>query len=332
MLTARDAALHDKSQFPVRLRRARFDSDSCLPFAGSLGGRCQTVSTETRAPGATGIMLMFAGVACLSVNDALAKTLTDGYSPLQILFLRNVIALPLALLIALKMGGTGALRSHRPMAHLLRAPIWIAATLLFFTSLMHLGLAEATALIFVAPIFITAISAMFLSEHVGWRRWLAVLVGFSGVLIVIRPGGATFQLVSLLPVATAFVYALLMLSARWVDPRDSVWTLLLYLTGTSAALSLFVVPFVWAPVRLEDLWLFVAIALFGSGGMTLITQAFRIAPAVVIAPLDYTALLWATVLGWLIWDEIPDMWTFVGAAIIISSGVFIIYREHRAGR
>jgi drug/metabolite transporter (DMT)-like permease len=292
----------------------------------------QTLSIERQTLSAAGIMLMCAGVACLSVNDALAKTLTAGYSPLQVLFLRNVIALPFALLIALKMGGTAALRSHRPMAHLLRGPIWIGATLLFFTSLMHLGLAEATALIFVAPLFITAISAMFLGEYVGWRRWLAVLAGFLGVLIVIRPGGATFQLVSLLPVATAFVYALLMLSARWVDPRDSVWTLLLYLTGTSAALSVFAVPFVWAPVRSEDLWLFVAIAIFGTGGMTMITQAFRIAPAVVVAPLDYTALLWATALGWLFWDDIPDTWTFVGAAIIISSGVFIIFREHRANR
>lgn len=277
-----------------------------------------------------GITLMIVGVAALCVNDAIAKTLTVTYSPLQILFLRNVIALPFALLIAWKMGGTGALRSYRPLAHLVRGMLWIGATILFFTSIMHLGLAEATALIFVAPLFITAISAMFLGEHVGWRRWLAVLVGFLGVLIIVRPGGATFQLVSLLPVATAFVYALLMLSARWVDSRESVWTLLLYLTGASAALSVFIVPFVWVPVRLEHLWLFAAIALFGTAGMTMMTQAFRLAPAVVVAPLDYTALVWATALGWLVWNEIPDAMTYIGAAIIIASGVVIIVREHRA--
>jgi drug/metabolite transporter (DMT)-like permease len=270
---------------------------------------------------------MCAGVACLSVNDAIAKVLTESYSPLQILFMRNVIALPFAFLIALKMGGTDALLSRRPAAHLLRGILWICATVLFFTSLMHLGLAEATALVFVAPLFITAVSAMFLGEHVGWRRWLAVIAGFIGVLIVIQPGGAAFQLASLLPVATAFVYALLMLSARWVDTRESVWTLLLYLTGTSALLSAFIVPFAWIPIEPSDLWLFVATAAFGTAGITMITQAFRIAPAAVVAPLDYTALLWATAFGWLIWNEVPNTATFVGAAVIIASGVIIILRE-----
>ncbi|PWW01989.1 EamA domain-containing membrane protein RarD [Hoeflea marina] len=277
-----------------------------------------------------GIVLMCAGVASLCVNDAIAKTLTAGYSPIQILFLRNLIALPFAILIAHRMGGTAALRSHRPLAHLARGGLWIGATILFFTSITYMGLAEATALIFVAPLFITALSALLFREQVGWRRWLAIAVGFIGVLIAVRPGTAAFQAISLLPVATAFVYALLMLSARFVDSRESVWTLLLYMTGTGAALSLFLVPFVWITPAPEDLWLFAAIAVFGTAGMTMITQAFRLAPAVVVAPLDYSAIIWATILGWLFWNEIPDALTFAGAAIIIASGVFIIVREHRA--
>ncbi len=282
----------------------------------------------------SGIALMCFGVACLCVNDALAKALTASYSPLQIMFMRNIIALPFAILMALKMGGVSALKSTRPVTHLMRTVLWIAATLLFFTSVKLLQLAEATALIFVAPLFITAISALFLREHVGWRRWLAVIVGFIGVVIVIRPGGSTFQPASLLPVATALIYAMLMISARWVDARESMWTLMLYLTGCSAFLSSFVTPFFWSAIRLEDLWLFVAIALFGTAGMTMMTQAFRLAPAVVIAPLDYTALIWATALGWFIWGEVPDPVTYLGATVIISSGVFIIVREymtHRSG-
>ncbi|WP_346897659.1 DMT family transporter [uncultured Roseibium sp.] len=274
-----------------------------------------------------GILLMCAGVACLSANDAVAKTLTAGYSPLQILFLRNVIALPFTLLIALLMGGAPALRSHRPAAHLLRGALWVGATVMFFTSFMHLGLAEATALIFVAPVFITVISALFLRERVGRGGWLAVLAGFLGVLIVIRPGGAAFQPIALLPVATALVYAMLMLSARWVDPRESVWTLLVYLTGAGALLGGLIVPFVWIPVQTEDLWLFAAIAFFGTAGMTMMTQAFRLTRAVVVAPLDYTGLLWATLFGWLFWRESPDAMTILGAAIIISSGVFTIFRK-----
>jgi len=272
---------------------------------------------------------MCIGVACLTVNDALAKTLTLTYSPLQILFVRNVIALPVAIAVALAMGGFGALRSYRPITHLLRGMLWITATFLFFTSLMHLKLAEATALIFVAPFFIIAISATFFGEIVGWWRWLAVIAGFCGVLIVVRPGGAAFQLAFLLPIATAFVYALMMIGARFVDRRESVWTLLLYLTGTSALLSAFIVPFVWIPLRPEDIWQFIAIALFGTTGVTLMTQAFRLAPASLVAPLDYTALLWATVLGWAIWSEMPDAATFIGAGVIIASGVSVILLERR---
>ncbi|WP_138466982.1 DMT family transporter [Poseidonocella sp. HB161398] len=280
--------------------------------------------------GMAGILLMCAGVACLCVNDAIAKTLAASYHPMQILFLRNLLALPVAIAIAWRMGGAGALRSHRPLAHLLRGVLWIGAAFLFFTGLRYLALAEATALVFVAPLFITAISALFLREQVGWRRWLAVLAGFAGVLIAVRPGAEAFRAVSLLPVATALVYALLMVSARWVDPRESVWTLLLYLTGAGALLSALVVPFFWVPLAARDLWLCAAISVFGTAGMTMITQAFRLAPAVVVAPLDYTALVWATLLGWAIWREIPDPAVFLGAAVIIASGGFTIWREHRA--
>ncbi|MEH6718647.1 MAG: DMT family transporter [Aurantimonas endophytica] len=284
---------------------------------------------ETRRASLAGMAMMCVGVACLCVNDALAKALASNYSPLQILFLRNLIALPFAILIAAAMGGTAALRSHRPVTHLLRGLLWISAAFLFFSSLKYLALAEATALVFVAPLFITAISALFLRDPVGWRRWLAVLVGFAGVLIAVRPGAAAFQPASLLPIATALFYAALMISARWVDRRESVWTLLLYLTGAGALLSLLVVPFVWVPVQPEDYWLFAAIALFGTAGMTLMTQAFRLAPAVVVAPLDYTALVWATLIGWLFWNELPDSPVFVGAAVIVASGVFTIWRENR---
>ncbi|APE45663.1 EamA family transporter (plasmid) [Sulfitobacter alexandrii] len=291
-------------------------------------------NTATEQPERTtsGIALMCAGVASLSANDALAKLLVEDHAPLQILFMRNVIALPFALALVLAIGGTGALRSHRPAAHLVRGVLWIAATILFFTSFRYLELAEATALIFVAPLFITALSALFLGEVVGRRRWLAVIAGFVGVLIVIRPGTAAFQPVSLLPVLTALIYALLMLSARWVDSRESVWTMLLYLTGTSAVLSALIVPFFWTPVRPENLWLFVAIALFGTAGMTMMTQAFRLAPAGIVAPLDYTGIVWATAFGWLIWREVPDAPAFIGAGVIICSGLFIIWREHRPAK
>lgn len=277
-----------------------------------------------------GITLMCIGVACLCVNDALAKELTTAYSPLQVLFLRNLIAFPFAVVVVLGVGGPAALRSYRPMAHVVRGLLWLSAAFLFFTSLTMLQLAEATALIFVAPMLITALSALLLKERVGWRRWSAVLVGFAGVLIVVRPGGSTFQLASLLPMITAFFYALLMIAARWVDPRESVWTMMLYLVGAGGLAAAALMPFVWVPVAWGDLWLFAGLAFFGTAGMTMMTQAFRFAPAAVVAPFDYTALIWATLLGYAFWGEVPDALTYVGAVVIIASGIFIVWREHRA--
>lgn len=291
----------------------------------------QTISAGAAPYSLAGVAMMCLGVACLSVNDAIAKTLTDDYSAVQILFLRNLIALPAAVALAVRMGGTAALRSYRPAAHLVRGVLWLCAATLFFSGLRHLGLAEATTLVFAAPVFITALSALLLKEKVGWRRWSAVLVGFLGVVVVVRPGSAAFQPAALFPVATALFYAGLMISARWVDPRESVWTLMLYLVGAGALLGGLLTPFVWTAIRPEDLWLFFGIALFGTAGMTLMTQAFRFAPAAVIAPFDYTALLWATALGWLIWSEVPDLATYVGAGIIILSGLFIVFREQKVG-
>ncbi|MCC9623908.1 DMT family transporter [Thalassospira sp. MA62] len=284
--------------------------------------------TSRQSNNLPGILLMCAGVAALCINDGLAKGLMDHYSPIQIIFLRNIIALPFAVMLALKIGGRRALRSHRVGVHFLRGMIWIIATVLFFTSIHHMGLAEATALAFVAPLFITALSAIFIAR-VGWRRWAAVCVGFAGVLVIVRPGANAFEPVALLPVATALTYAILMLSARFLDTRESMWTLLLYLSASSAILTGLMVGFFWTPIRAEDILLFVAIALFGTLGMTMITQAFRLSEAPTVAPFDYTALIWATALGWFFWGETPDMMTFVGAAIITASGLFIIFRESK---
>lgn len=272
---------------------------------------------------------MSAGVACLCVNDALGKALGESYPVIQVLFLRNLIAFPIICLLLLKLGGRPAFRSHRPVAHVARAALWLGAAMMFFSSFQYLGLAEATALAFIAPILLTALSALVLKEHVGWRRWSAVLVGFVGVLIVVRPGTSTFQTAALLPIATAFFYAVLMISARWVDPRESMWTLMLYQVGIAMILSAMIVPFIWVDVRSEHIGLFLAIAFFGTAGMTLITQAFRFASASLLAPFDYAALVWATLFGWFFWGELPDLVTYLGSAVIVASGLFIIFREHQ---
>lgn len=277
------------------------------------------------------ILTICAGVAFLVANDAVAKLLTERYAPIQVVFLRNLIAVPLIALLVVALAGPQALRTRHLRLHALRGLLMVAGAWLYFTGLMFLPLAEATALVFSAPIFITALSVPLLGEPVGWKRWGAVLLGFAGVLVIVRPGGATFQLASFLPVGAALCYALFMLSARWIERAESVWTMMLFVMlfpmfyAAPAAIA------VWTPVLIGDLWLFVTIAVFGSLGITLIGQAFRLAPAAIVAPFDYTALIWATGLGWMIWGDLPVLWTIIGAAIIVISGIIIILREARQG-
>lgn len=273
------------------------------------------------------IATICAGVAFLVANDAIAKLLTDRYTPIQIVFLRNLIAVPIITTVIIMAFGSAGLRTRHLSLHAVRGALMTLGAWLYFSALIYLPLAEATALVFSAPIFITALSVPLLGEHVGWRRWGAVLLGFVGVLVIVRPGSAAFQLAALLPVGTALCYALFMISARWIDRSERLWTMMLF---AMLFPMIYAAPFAvanWVPVQRGDMLLFLGLAICGSFGLALIGQAFRMAPAAIVAPFDYTALIWATGLGWLIWGDIPLLWTILGAAIIVSSGIIIILRE-----
>ena len=222
------------------------------------------------------------------------------------------------------MQGRSALRSSRPGVHLVRGIFWILATFLFFTSIKHVGLAKSTALLLASPLLIVAVSATFLGERTEFKTWAVVVSGLLGALIIVRPGFAGFDPLALLALLAALMAAFLMLSARWVDETESFWTLMLYLTASSALVSAVAVPFFWVGLQGQDLFLFAGVAAFGTAGLVLMTQAFRMAPPTIVAPLDYTALLWASLFGWLIWNEVPDLITYIGAAIIAVSGILSV--------
>ncbi|MDX5403041.1 MAG: DMT family transporter [Rhodobacterales bacterium] len=275
------------------------------------------------------ILTICAGVAFLASNDAIAKLLVERYDPIQVVFFRNLIALPMVGAVVVYLQGWTGFRTAHLRIHAMRGLLMLGGAYTFFKGLEALALAEATALVFSAPIFITALSVPLLGETVGWRRWLAVLVGFVGVLIIVQPGAAAFQPASLFVIGTAVLYALFMISARWLGPRETMWTMMFYVMLFP---MLYAAPFaaaVWVPISLGDLPFFVLQALLGALGITLIGQAFRLAPAAVVAPFDYTALIWASLLGWLIWADTPGFWTLVGASVIVVSGIFIVWRESR---
>jgi drug/metabolite transporter (DMT)-like permease len=281
-------------------------------------------SSPTRA-----IAVICAGVFLLSLSDVCAKALVANYSPLQLIFVRNVIALPVVALILLALAGPPALRTPHLRVHALRGLMIVGAAWSFFSGLKTLPLAEATALVFAAPIFITLMSAVLLREPVGVRRWLAVLTGFAGVLIIVRPGAETFQPASLMVIATAVFYAAFMLSTRWIGPGERFGTMTFYVVLFPL---IYAAPFAlaeWRPVQPDHIPYFLGLAACATLGVTLIGQAFRMASASVVAPFDYSALLWASLWGWMIWGELPDAATYAGAAVIIASAVYIVLREAR---
>ena len=279
---------------------------------------------------AAGIACVVGGIFFLTLSDANAKWLGSSYNPLQILFLRALIALPFVATLALWLGGRRVLRTAHPGLHLIRGAINVVSAYCFYLGLRLLPLAEATAIAFAAPLFVTALSVLILKERVDAKRWLAVLAGFAGVLIVVRPGTDAFQAATLLPLVTALLYAVMMITARGIGRGEGMLTTTLYIVLGQLVCSAVALPWVWVTPVLDDLPYFGAVALFSTLGLALITQGFRIGPASVVAPFDYTGLIWATILGWIFWREAPDAYAYLGALFIAGSGVYIAVRESRA--
>jgi drug/metabolite transporter (DMT)-like permease len=275
-----------------------------------------------------GILLMLGAVAVFSTMDALIKHLSAGYSSLQIIFFRNLFAfLPLLPVLA-RGGGLDLLRTQRLASHLGRAAMGLGAMVCFFTAFALMPLADVVAISLSAPIFVTAFSVPLLAERVGPRRWAAVLVGFIGVLVMVRPGGhGLVQLAALLPLGGAVLYALALIAMRKLGRTERATTTVFYFTLACTAISGVALPFVWRTPDADGLVLLICVGLLGGSAQLLMTQALRLAPAAVVAPFDYSALIFSIGYGFLIWGEVPDWMLLVGAAIVIASGLYILHRE-----
>lgn len=276
-----------------------------------------------------GIGCILAGIFCLTISDGLAKWLGAFYSPIQLLFLRALIALPLVAALVLFLGGRGALRTRHIGVHLLRGALNVASASCFYLGLTMLPLAENTAVAFCAPLFVTAISVAFLGEKVSKGSWLAILAGFAGVMVIVRPSPGNIQLAALLPLATALGYAVMMVSAKRISARESMFTTMFHIVLGQLIFAGLPLAIVWKPIDWAHLPGFVGIALCSTAGLGLITQAFRIAPASVVAPFDYFGLISAGLLGWFFWNELPDAWFYVGALTIAASGIYVALSNGR---
>lgn len=273
-----------------------------------------------------GIASMCVGVLLFSVMDALIKAAAQDYGTVQIVFFRSAAALvPIALYLA-RTGGFGQIRTRRIGAHAFRAGFGLIAMSCFFHAFGVLPLADVVAIGFAAPIMLTALAAPLLGESVGWRRWTAVIVGFGGVVLMAKPTGEVALGTWIALVGTA-CYAFTMVSIRQMSRTETSGAIVFYFGVFSVAASGALAPFFWRAPDARGWALLIAIGLLGGVAQIFMTRAFARAPASVAAPFDYTAVLWATALGWWFWGEVPDAITIAGAAVVIASGLYILRRE-----
>lgn len=281
------------------------------------------------SPTVQGIVLHLLAVMIFTLMDAMAKHLILlGYNAVQVVWARYLgQTLLIAVIVAPRLGAT--LRTHHPYMQAARSVLQFAATALFFLSLRHIGLAQATAIADVNPLLITLGAALFLGEKIGPRRLAAILVALVGALIIIRPGFSVFSLAALLPLACAFCYAGFALLTRAMGAGESLWTSLLYAALFGTVITTGLLPLVWTPIALGDLWAFVGIGALGTLGQLCFIRAYSLAEATVIAPFGYTELVLAALWGFAFFHERPDAMTILGALVIAGAGLYVWQREAR---
>ncbi len=287
------------------------------------------------------IAYMTAAVAFQTVLDASVKWLTDDYPVPQIAFFRFLLSLLVAALIAERMGGLATLKTRRPLGHAFRGALSLVTVLTFFPALKLLPIADAIAISFAAPLFMTAFSVLFLRERVGVARWAAVVIGLVGVVLILQPGGTGLTAGSLLALTSAVFYALAFIFARQLTATESSHAILFYyalsvlvvcggigLLGETGAVP----AWKWAPLRFEDLWIFILMGLVGTFAQFFFTQAFRYGEVSMLAPIEYTAMLWGIAYGLLLWDELPSAAVIAGALVVAGASIYIARRETRQAK
>jgi drug/metabolite transporter (DMT)-like permease len=291
-----------------------------------------TDKRDSDKPGRTvsGILLMIAAVSTFAMLDATAKYTVESLSTAMVVCFRYGIASAYVALLVWRMGGARLLvTSHRKL-HAMRGLLLLGATGFNFLALNYIQLAQTSAITFSNPLIVCVLSPWLLGERVGFRRWMAVIVGFIGVLMIIRPGTAGFHWAMAASLLSALCGALYQIATRHVGLRDQAVTSLFYVTLTGA---LGAVPLALVDWQTPEIWqwgLLGLAAVFGTVGHFMLTEAHRRAPASLLAPFVYTQMVPMIVIGFLVFGDVPDGWTLAGGLVVIASGLYVLYRERRA--
>jgi drug/metabolite transporter (DMT)-like permease len=278
----------------------------------------------------TGIALMCGAVALFSCLDTTAKYLNDHMDVLQVVWARYFSAFVLSVILSNPFTNPGLMRTKRPFLQISRSVLLLTSTAVNFFALIYLQLDQALAILFATPFIVAALSVPMLGEKVGTRRWIAICVGFLGVLLVTQPFTGGIHPAALLSVVSAVCYSLYNIATRAVSRVDSSETSLFYTNMVGAVLMTPVLWFVWStPKSWFIVMLMVVVGAFGALGHYLLIIAHRLAPPSLLAPFIYTQLVWTGLLGFMVFADVPNEWTLAGAAVVTASGLYILYREQK---
>ena len=274
-----------------------------------------------------GISFLVICLAVFSIMDAISKFAALGYPVGQIMFVRYVFQFAVLAVAFRHYRMREIVTSRRPFLQIGRALGNVVSTYMFIFALVYVPLADATAIGFVAPLLVTALSVPLLGEKVGVRRWSAVVIGFLGALVILRPGLGVMHWSSFLLLGSAFIYATYQIATRVLSVHDKPITTLFYTSTVGLTASAFLAPFGWQPMPLT-MWGLLAIqGAIAATAHFLLIKAFEYAPVSTLAPFSYLQIIGTTALGFVLFAEFPDRWTIVGASIIVGSGMYVIYRE-----
>jgi len=280
----------------------------------------------SRASARAGIAWMVVTTLLFVSQDALSRVLVQSYPAVEVAWARFSVHLILA--VALVASRSPRLMvSARPALQLVRSALLLAVTLLVITSLRLLPFVDVAAILTVTPVLVTVLSVPMLKETVGWRRWLAVLAGFAGAMLIVGPAGGTLQWAVLIPLLAAVCNALYQIVTRMLKSSDSTLTTFFYTSITGTVLCTLALPFVWVMPDLASAGMMLLLGTLGACSHYCMIRAYTAAPAATVAPFNYTALVWATVFGVLAFAEVPSPSTLAGAAVVVGSGIYILHRE-----
>jgi drug/metabolite transporter (DMT)-like permease len=309
---------------PPPAAAARLDS-APLPFP-------EKKATLRKAPARAdrpfkGIALILASTVFLGTSDVTAKYLSATLPSIEITWIRFLVFAMIMTPAMMPGSPLFAMQTGRLGLHLLRGATILGSSLFFISGLRFLPIAEASATGFVAPLFVTALSIVFLGEKVGLRRWIATAVGLIGVLIILRPGTGAFHMAAFFPLVSALAWACTLIITRMMSGTERAITVMAYSAIVGLCILSALVPFVWVTPTWHDIAFGVLIGIASTAGQWIVVLAFRYADASVLAPFSYTQLLWVSILGFFIFGEVPDAYTITGAAFIVASGLYTAHRE-----